>query len=1707
MLRIIMNNCVNMNHKDFKDLAEMSGLNPLDLALKMGVWMNNNNTTEWPTLEQLRLKSTASIVKPGVKDVFELTPKLAEIGNEYQYSMYINSIGIKEIAFHHSELDLESFTPRDFGYFQESLKNKGSYYESAKNVVFFVKKILKEEFMSKRKFVGAWGLKVNKVLVFKKSKNTPGSGIDEGVKEAIDNGYDAVDFGEIYDNKTRSEVIAIMNPLNAVKLGSKQDIDGFKNYINKQFAREDSIANEAKTFKAPIFKKWGAQFKGEKFGLKFILKDITGLSKNMSSLLNFLLKNVNGDVQFQIISREQITKKFGQKMANSRGFYDTDSNTIYLNSDSKNNLDNKDLLTTILHELVHNVSVSKIKAIQSELRRGVMKNSGVYTELQDLYNKLKPLLQDRFPEYFQDELGNDSLIEFIVALSDEKFTKALNALEEDKVSFFKKIVNWFKNLLGIKANTLHDRLMDALYQLSSITISEIDNVQLNKTFARVQNFDEFNETTKKILAESEDLSVQMIKDEDGSEVEGEVYEDVRSGKLYNRITYGAKSLLKAFVLKRFDGDVPQDKADRIWKNLDHEFKVNIEGASYTYDEYLSKLRDDFKFGTTRGRIMDHINQLINETDPIEQSRIKALIAKEAARGGVEESRYNWLFDDVLDHKGAKTGQQVYEKMYEQLGVNKFKKYVKAELRDRVTTQVTVASDILGYAGSIDMLVEHQENFYGSDGQIAGKYLSIYDLKSGKSQLNEIGMQLLHYGEQNKWITNGGLDMAKLQIAIYAMMIKLNNPEQRFKNLQVVSVQNKYEAMRFNKHTLVEVESFIPMMEAFFKDKGLMRELGLNPDIAAEMLRQSPDVFNYNHYQHVEFVQDEINTLEKINFKIALNEQIRRESNISNEEKYRLEKEMQELLKKKIMYEEDESTASEFLSQKKTPSTSFVARWLGGLGDSNHPLVKAFKSAWDRAYSKHTINMLAKGDEIKTAVDALRDDYKKRKTISEMIEGDNLTMYDELLKDDFVEGVGSVERLILEKDAEWSRLSDAQQNFIKLHEKMMKEYFVGKGAYLNTQASQDIRKKSVSHLQLQAPSFTYYEGFFPKTTPSDMDLKRRYGKGNALTGAILSFEYKKALLARKFSFAEEFMFENYGNERIALPIKYLGSRKNDNEKYYSHDLGASLTKFVEWLEYKKEMDPVYAMGKAINYTVLAETARLRNQDKDKEADKVLAEMDILKGFLRKGVQRISKDDTMWFGEFNIKITNPATGKPIFFAPEKFLRALSKWARDTTMWFKPFAAAGNTVQQQWLLNRKAIDDSWANKWFGDNNSQTDMSLKDMAFATEIFVGIGKDIMLGKLKDNKAWAMMEQFNYIDGNTMAALERRYHTMRERTSFDEAALIMHTMGEFYALTSTMFAQMNHMKLKDGRSFYEAYDYTDGKLTWTGGVRAKIKMGSGQYKDLTGLDSKEIARFKRIHERMLGNYRSDEFSGLELYAFGQFFVTLKKYFQRIVLNLVDSKTIDPLLGEYKPTGTMRDAGVEYDVVAWQGRHIEAKFTSAMRLFALPFWFFKGQYKDKMNALTFEQKRNMLEFAHTYIELAVLAILFSTFFSDVPDDDATKKWAKMYLIDNLAQQYNPVDILRTMSNLTPVGFTKSFRTMENMVLFSGSLMALGEGDMDRAFTQQGNLRGFIEIQKSIPGLAAYYDLTRKLDSIEFLNPDNETSNYMTQMFSEKGMIFR
>ena len=51
-----MSKCINTSSLEFKSLTEMSGISSIELAAKMNLWMEDNNTNVWPTLEQLGIE-------------------------------------------------------------------------------------------------------------------------------------------------------------------------------------------------------------------------------------------------------------------------------------------------------------------------------------------------------------------------------------------------------------------------------------------------------------------------------------------------------------------------------------------------------------------------------------------------------------------------------------------------------------------------------------------------------------------------------------------------------------------------------------------------------------------------------------------------------------------------------------------------------------------------------------------------------------------------------------------------------------------------------------------------------------------------------------------------------------------------------------------------------------------------------------------------------------------------------------------------------------------------------------------------------------------------------------------------------------------------------------------------------------------------------------------------------------------------------------------------------------------------------------------------------------------------------------------------------------------------------------------------------------------------------------------------------------------
>lgn len=85
-----MSKCINTSSLEFKSLTEMSGISSIELAAKMNLWMEENNTDVWPTLEQLGISDKS--IKEGVDFVFEQNPELSKIGSRQQYSEYLDTI-------------------------------------------------------------------------------------------------------------------------------------------------------------------------------------------------------------------------------------------------------------------------------------------------------------------------------------------------------------------------------------------------------------------------------------------------------------------------------------------------------------------------------------------------------------------------------------------------------------------------------------------------------------------------------------------------------------------------------------------------------------------------------------------------------------------------------------------------------------------------------------------------------------------------------------------------------------------------------------------------------------------------------------------------------------------------------------------------------------------------------------------------------------------------------------------------------------------------------------------------------------------------------------------------------------------------------------------------------------------------------------------------------------------------------------------------------------------------------------------------------------------------------------------------------------------------------------------------------------------------------------------------------------------------------
>jgi hypothetical protein len=106
---------------------------------------------------------------------------------------------------------------------------------------FFLRQPLKEEFLSKRPYLGQYLINIinpNVMPVNADRSAKRDSGIKEGIQEALDNNQDGAIFDNIWDNRTWSDVLVVFEPEQIHILGSKQDIEGFKKFVEQPINKE-----------------------------------------------------------------------------------------------------------------------------------------------------------------------------------------------------------------------------------------------------------------------------------------------------------------------------------------------------------------------------------------------------------------------------------------------------------------------------------------------------------------------------------------------------------------------------------------------------------------------------------------------------------------------------------------------------------------------------------------------------------------------------------------------------------------------------------------------------------------------------------------------------------------------------------------------------------------------------------------------------------------------------------------------------------------------------------------------------------------------------------------------------------------------------------------------------------------------------------------------------------------------------------------------------------------------------------------------------------------------------------------------------------------------------------------------------------------------------------------------------------------------------
>lgn len=525
-----MSNCVNFNSPDVVKLAGELNVSPAVAAAKIGLYQDKNGLDKFPTVDELNNS------KIGVNDVFKENEELFKIGTQQQYSQYLDTIfpdsKVKEIVYHstkNKELNIVSKRIDTSSFWFGTKNNIKIGFYSSTNKEYSQSFITDIDEKTEKPILNGntFSLLVNiKNPFYVNSIDNNGIqivGLTEEQKEELDEyGYDGLlDL----DEKYVTEDVVSFEPEQIHILGSKQDTEGFKKYVDelqqpnevvneleKEFDFTNIIDDSLKTI-FPDTKSETITKSEDNQNHKLLFGDENIKTLSASKVLtNLISSDTFNNSKNEAFFLERLMNLLGKSGANLKlitdknnimyqsfnndtvMLYDPITNTIYVTDSALENFDKETLAAAFMHEVVHTTTVQAYFNPKNAEEK-------MFKEFIDkAFNQYKHLSEKR------DSKGNlmygfTNQAEFIAEIySNPEFRYEISNIEKNWLS---KFIDEVRRIIGLIRNGSNNNLINSILLFETVNeFATADKSRWKGTLIKDPRYEKFGKSEFAKQAES-----------------------------------------------------------------------------------------------------------------------------------------------------------------------------------------------------------------------------------------------------------------------------------------------------------------------------------------------------------------------------------------------------------------------------------------------------------------------------------------------------------------------------------------------------------------------------------------------------------------------------------------------------------------------------------------------------------------------------------------------------------------------------------------------------------------------------------------------------------------------------------------------------------------------------------------------------------------------------------------------------------------------------------------------------------------------------------------------------------------------------------------------------------------------------------------------------------------------------------------------------